>query len=178
MNYTARAAPCTGSTMRTGLNGKTWPVVVAVGGLAFAGALWALNRPAVSFGSPPHGELLQKVLRRGDRVDVLLGSVYWYRVWPATITQWYECMVREPNGSLFKLRFDLQPRIVPIPSGPGPLPRKTRPVANQQEVPYLVPDICEPGPFQYRGYIRVHTMWGWWPLDYDLPDTMKAEIQP
>jgi len=162
------------------LNGKTWPVAAAFGALTALGAVyWGLNRTAVSYGSPSHGELVPKVVHRGDRVDVAYNSIYWYRVWPSTITQWYECMVREPaTGKLFLMRFDLQQRIVPIPPSAGPLPRKIRPIANQQDVPYPVPQACENGPLHYGGYIRVHTLWGAWNLDYDLPANMTAEIQP
>lgn len=161
------------------LNGTKRPLLAAGGVMTcLAIAYWGLGRTAVSFGSPPHGELVQKVLHRGDKVDVLYHSIYWYRVWPSTITQWYECLAREPNGRLFKLRIDLGPHTVPIPPRAGPLPVKSRTVANQQDVPYLVPDICQPGPFRYGGFIRVHTLWGAWDLDYDLPFTMTAEIQP
>lgn len=170
---------------RRAINGSFWPGVLGLALLIVFGVwTWVANRTAVSFGSPPQGELVQKIVHRGDRVDVSYDSIVWYRVAPSIITQYYECMVKDTTGKLYRVRFDLQSRVVPVPARPGPLPPKQRPVANQQDVPYPVPHACEPGLLHYGGFITVNTRVGLgplsfeYPLIYDLPPKMDAEIQP
>jgi hypothetical protein len=169
--------------MWRGLNGKTWPIVVAVGAFLIVGISdVALDRTAIDVGV---GRLIPDVAKRGTALDAAYTGIVWYRVWPSVITQYFECLVKDASsGSTYKMRFDLPQRIVPIPSGPGPLPPKRRPIGNQQDVPTPVPQACEPGLLHYGGYITVHTRFGIgplsfeWPLNYDLPPNMNAEIQP
>lgn len=160
------------------LNGKTWPTVFALSVLAMIGGVaWGVNRTAVDYGPPEASELHPKVVQPGDVVQACFNSITWYTPAPSIAPQWFECMKRLPDGKLRMTRFDMQERIVKYPSKPGKLPPKCRPIANQNDEPYPVPDWCAPGPLRYGGEIRVSTLWGLWTRVYDFPPNMVAEVR-
>jgi len=161
------------------LNGKTWPTVLAFGAMVTLGVgYWGLNRTAVDFGPPSESELHPKIVRPGDIVQACFNRITWYTPAPSMAPQWFECLKKLPDGKVRMTRFDMQERIVKYPSKPGPLPAKCRPIANQNDEPYPVPEWCEPGLLHYGGEIRVSTLWGLWTRVYDFPPNMIAEVQP
>lgn len=161
------------------LNGHTWLFAAAIAGaLALGTGYWAINRTVFTFGPPPAAHLSPDVVHAGDPVQACFDSIYWYRPMPGFERHYFECMKKDADGKLTMTRFDMVGRRINNPSRPGPLPPKCRWVGSDSTEKLAVPSWCEPGPLHYGGYITFETLGGWWPLYYDLPARMDAEIQP
>lgn len=164
--------------MSRGIHGLAlWlPVAVLT---ALGTTYWGLNRTALDYGPAENSTLEPSVVRRGDVVHACFGTIKWYRTLPGVVEHWYECPYHDPQTKRVVLRrFDMQERIIKIPEKPGELPAKCRVIGNQNDVPYPVPNWCEPGELRYGGYARLRVFGDWWTLTYSLPGKMSAQIVP
>lgn len=133
------------------LNGKTWPVFAALGGLVVAAVLWVSldQSPTLTFGSASASYLKSFVdlsagpptavptIAPGEKFRICLDGVVWYRLSPSISHMWFF----DTNGRRYDLPIDtpLGTRPIPLPPSVGSVGPKCR--------TEVMPDVgMPPGP--------------------------------
>jgi hypothetical protein len=132
------------------LNGKKWPVVVALAGILLAGVTyWGVKflgeQPSFTYGEPNKTYFDRETAHAGDTVNICFDDIEWFKICPSEAVFNVTCNVSTPSGDR-ETTLTFQPWRIPIGQRVGKVPHKCR--------PYKIPEICQPGPLKYSAFAR------------------------